>query len=185
MATKRNDNVKEKILESAEKLLISEAQTLSLADIADAAGVSKGTLYYYFKTKDDLLLSLTDRLLSERKKALTAWASNPDKDTSLHRFVGYVMQYNTTDDHRLRLFYAAMSGNANVRERFLALYGEFSALLQTLIAARTDKMDAKFLSWAILLCCDGIIIQKNLANDGFDPEKFIDLCCRYSEKLEK
>lgn len=68
MATKRNDNVKEKILESAEKLLISEAQTLSLADIADAAGVSKGTLYYYFKTKDDLLLSLTDRLLSERKK---------------------------------------------------------------------------------------------------------------------
>jgi AcrR family transcriptional regulator len=39
------------------------AQT-SVQQIVDAAGVTKGALYHYFKSKDDLLFDIYDRLLS-------------------------------------------------------------------------------------------------------------------------
>ena len=61
MAAPRNDNVKEKILDAATGLL--DTQTFAdilLAEIAAAAGVSKGTLYYYYKNKTDILFDLTN-----------------------------------------------------------------------------------------------------------------------------
>ena len=62
MAAPRKDNVKEKILEATAGLL--EHKTLSdisLAEIAAASGVSKGTLYYHYKTKTEILFDITDR----------------------------------------------------------------------------------------------------------------------------
>lgn len=52
MAAPRNDNVKEKILDAATGLLDTQTfADISLAEIAAEAGVSKGTLYYYYKIK--------------------------------------------------------------------------------------------------------------------------------------
>ena len=56
MAAPRNDNIKEKILESASKLLQTRTfGDISIADIAKAAGVTKGSIYYYYNSKEDLL----------------------------------------------------------------------------------------------------------------------------------
>jgi AcrR family transcriptional regulator len=45
------------------------AQT-SVQQIVDAAGVTKGALYHYFSSKDDLLFDIYDRLLSLQKEHL-------------------------------------------------------------------------------------------------------------------
>ena len=67
MAAPRNDNVKEKILDAATGLLDTQTfADISLAEIAAAAGVSKGTLYYYYKNKTDILF---DRCRKGRKGA--------------------------------------------------------------------------------------------------------------------
>jgi AcrR family transcriptional regulator len=47
------------------------AQT-SVQQIVDAAGVTKGALYHYFKSKDDLLFDIYDRLLSLQSEHLAA-----------------------------------------------------------------------------------------------------------------
>jgi AcrR family transcriptional regulator len=47
------------------------AQT-SVQQIVDAAGVTKGALYHYFKSKDDLLFDIYDRLLSMQRDHLDA-----------------------------------------------------------------------------------------------------------------
>ena len=47
MAAPRKDNIKEKILQATTELLKTTALAeISLAEIAAAAGISKGTLYY-------------------------------------------------------------------------------------------------------------------------------------------
>lgn len=53
-----------RILFATESLIVKEGlQNLSMRNIAKEAGIASGTLYLYFKTKDDLLHSLATQLL--------------------------------------------------------------------------------------------------------------------------
>ena len=46
---------------------------MSFKDIAEACGLSKGNLYYYFKTKDELLKAVIDYRLEHMQNMLQAW----------------------------------------------------------------------------------------------------------------
>jgi TetR/AcrR family transcriptional regulator, fatty acid metabolism regulator protein len=62
--------------------------TATVAEIARAAGVADGTIYLYFKSKDDLLLRVFDekmtQLLAEARQGMEREPSAPAK---LHRFI--------------------------------------------------------------------------------------------------
>lgn len=47
-------NIKDKIIESTFKLLVTEGYNVGINKIADKAGVSKGGLYHHFRNKDEL-----------------------------------------------------------------------------------------------------------------------------------
>jgi AcrR family transcriptional regulator len=50
------------ILDVAERLLLhSTRRGPSMADVADEAGLAKGTIYLYFRSKEELLLALLER----------------------------------------------------------------------------------------------------------------------------
>lgn len=53
---------REAILDAAEQLLRSDPQRLAVMQtLADAAGVAKGTVYLYFRSKEEVLLALHQR----------------------------------------------------------------------------------------------------------------------------
>jgi len=62
------------------------AQT-SVQQIVDAAGVTKGALYHYFKSKDDLLFDIYDRILSLQREHLDAIVARRADPVSTIRFV--------------------------------------------------------------------------------------------------
>lgn len=175
MAAPRKDNVKEKILEATAELL--EHKTLSdisLAEIAAASGVSKGTLYYYYKTKTDILFDITNRYLDQQWDELIAWTENKEKDTSMPRLVKYVVERNTASaGMRLHLIHAAMLGDEALREKLLERYRAFETLIAEKIAERTDAVQADYLTWLILLASDGLIVQEALRNADFDSDAFL------------
>ena len=50
------------ILDSLQKLLENKKlQTISVSEIAQAAGIGKGSIYYYFPSKDAILEALVER----------------------------------------------------------------------------------------------------------------------------
>ncbi len=60
----------------------------SIADIAEHAGVAPGSVYYYFKTKDDVGRAVVDRL-SERYLSVTkGWRDLPTPEDRLVSFLG-------------------------------------------------------------------------------------------------
>jgi AcrR family transcriptional regulator len=63
--------IPEKLMRVSVELFAQQgyAQT-SVQQIVDAAGVTKGALYHYFNSKDDLLFDIYDRLLSLQKEHL-------------------------------------------------------------------------------------------------------------------
>lgn len=69
-------SARERLLDRAEALISEHGvQELTLEGVAAAAGVTKGGLIYHFKTKDDLLGALVERMMTqvgERSRARAA-----------------------------------------------------------------------------------------------------------------
>ena len=175
MAAPRGDDVRAIIMDTTEELLADGSfDDLSLAKIAKTAGVSKGTLYYYYKTKEDILLDITDRFLATQWEDFLSWTENKEKDTQLHRLAKYVLQRNVQETGpRMHLIYHASLGNEAIREQLVDRYRKFEKLIAEKIAERTQAVDADYLSWLLLLISDGIIVQKGLKNADLDLEQFL------------
>ena len=58
-----SDERKSQILKAAESVFTQKGfDEARMDDIADKTGLSKGTLYLYFKSKDDLIIAILDRM---------------------------------------------------------------------------------------------------------------------------
>lgn len=175
MAAPRKDDVAQLILASAEALLQEKAfSDISLAEIARHAGIAKGTLYYHYKNKEEILFALMDLYLEEQWQDLLLWTSDKSKDTSMPRLMKYILERDTsTADMRFHFFYDAISGNEVLRAKLIERYHRFAQLISEKIKERTDRIDASYLSWMLLMLSDGLLMHKMLGNEEIDTGDFI------------
>lgn len=58
----QNHNKRERILDAMQELMgTSNAQAISVSDIAGKAGIGKGSIYYYFSSKNDIIDAVIER----------------------------------------------------------------------------------------------------------------------------
>ena len=66
MPRKRSDDKRGRILKAAVKIFAEKGYfQAKVAEIARAAGVADGTIYLYFRNKEDILVSLFDQVMAE------------------------------------------------------------------------------------------------------------------------
>jgi len=121
MAAPRSDNVKEIILAKTSELMEETGlSSISLASIAEACGISKGTLYYHYKTKEDIFFDLIERHFREQEQELIAWMDDLSKDVSVNRLLMYVLDRNNYEGAlRMQVLSSACFGNEDVRRKVL------------------------------------------------------------------
>ena len=177
MAATRNDNIQDLIVNTTSELLKTVSfSDISLAMIAKQAHISKGTLYYYYPHKDDILFEIIDKYLTQLYEELTIWVNSPKKDTNIRRLLTFVLDRGsgkTFGNLRLYLINEAISGSHSVRQRYIERYRYFQKEIKQLIAERLPAKNAGMLSWVILTLMDGILIQGQLDNPDFNREQFI------------
>jgi len=67
----KSTNVAERVTAAALDLFATQGYaTTSVQQIVEAAGVTKGAMYHYFQSKDDLLFAVYDRMLALQKAHL-------------------------------------------------------------------------------------------------------------------
>jgi AcrR family transcriptional regulator len=67
----KTTNVADAVLQAALDLFSTQGYaTTSVQQIVEAAGVTKGAMYHYFQSKDDLLFAIYDRMLTLQKRRL-------------------------------------------------------------------------------------------------------------------
>src|SRR6187401_708070 len=85
---------RERILTSALKVFAQKGFFgAKVSDVAEAAGVADGTIYLYFKSKDDLLISVFEQQMESINSELTAaMAGGKDAVDKLRRFIRAYIQ---------------------------------------------------------------------------------------------
>lgn len=186
-APRMNDDVQKMILDAAEDLLAQKSlKEVTLAQIADHANVAKGTVYYYYKNKEDILFAIFDRYLADQWKQLNDWTSNTAKDTRLPRLIKYVLARDIDKTGiRLHFIFEAADGNEVLRQKLLERYLKFEKEIAAKIQERQDNVDSDYLSWLALMVSDGLIIQKTLGNDQLDTDRFIAETEQYIRQIFK
>ena len=187
MAAPRNENVKQQILDAATRLF-QERHDVSLAEIAAEARVSKGTLFYHYRSKAEIYLDLGERYWSRLSEDLLSWVDNKEKDTSLPRLVRYTFLRGAFDESgqlRLRLFVESIAGEEEslIRERLNEQYVHFKNILKSRILERAPGSSGEQLAWLLLTLVDGLMIQSTMQNEGMDVNAFIEWMSKNFQKL--
>ena len=126
---------RDQILAAAHGVFASRGfKEATVGDIADAAGIAKGTLYLYFKSKDEIYWAALHRGLDElhalTRTALERAASPRDK---LHAFIDTKVRFFDADREFFSIYFAEF-GNVSphhlpAQQPFLQRYMEQVALL--------------------------------------------------------
>ena len=177
-----SEDRKNEILDAAlEVFSESGLQEASVDDVVERSGLSKGTLYWYFKSKDRLIGALMKRF----------FAQELGKVRSLHQGTGSVrdrlLRYSRDVEAVVKRmpraltleFYAVAVRQKWVRKFLGELYvrycGELAALIREGVErGEFSKVDAGQTAAAITGLCEGLILLWALEPNAFPFEKFFE-----------
>ena len=86
------NNMKENILNVSTKLMAKNGiKNTSLADIAKEVGISKGTLYYHYASKDDIICDMANMHLNVITNALIECLQNAGFHSTTEEFISVIL----------------------------------------------------------------------------------------------
>lgn len=150
----------------------------SLAEIAKAAGISKGTLFYYYASKNDLVYDILDQHFS----AITNFSDEQYLQEAAYLEPAELLRIrfeqltNDQDINRLNfyLLQEGILGNQVINDRFIERYrtwrksiGEASAK----VFGITDPETLANVGTIILAVIDGLTLQKLIEPNSVDMKK--------------
>ncbi len=155
--TQPPDVRREQLLDAAERTLLERGlRATTVADVARAAGVAKGTTYLYFRSKDELLVDLRTRYL-ERYLA-TVGTGRGTARTKVRRLVLGLVQFGVAH-HELHhmLFHEA---GLHEHDAFAAVRSQLAELLRAgsdagELAVGNPEVTAAFLLHGV----DGTLVE--------------------------
>ncbi|MCP4130067.1 MAG: TetR/AcrR family transcriptional regulator [bacterium] len=164
------------IFEALNKCLLEKPfHETSTREIAKIAEVNHGMLYYFFKSKEDILLHFIDYTIEKYRASFTEWYSEKSADINSEKDIinaafSFMINKITLNKELSKVFieiWAIANYNENVREKVSLLYSEWeTATSETLHKAGIEEENARILSTAIVSAFEGmalfsIILNKN------------------------
>jgi len=172
MAAVNPDADSRDLILAAAEAVVSErgVEAASLADIAKAAGVSRGTLYYHYPSKDALVLDIAERhmaALTDRIFELARSEGASGLPLMLEALVREILADDTRSATHVHLVQCAFEGNEAVRERMAASYrGWIDMVVEELarlgLASRKDEGVGSL----VVAVLDGLVMQKRILGRG-------------------
>jgi TetR/AcrR family transcriptional regulator, transcriptional repressor for nem operon len=173
---------RERLIEGARQVLHEQGvETTTLADIAAVAEVPVGNVYYYFKTKDELVAAAIDSHAREVESTLASLDRHRTPKARLKAFVRMLV-----DQRELTARYGCPQGTlcSELDKREDALAGDCAQLIRLPIAwterqfREMGRRDARDLAVGLIASYQGIAL---LTNTLRNPE----LMTREGRRLER
>ncbi len=126
---RKSERTRQRIVEAANRLFYRQGyHNTSFSDVVRAAGVPRGNIYYYFKTKDTILHAAIDYRLERIRNMLEGW--NGQFRTPIERLQRFVALLDDTGDALVQYGCPMGSLNAELGKTDLALQEHSAQLFQ-------------------------------------------------------
>ena len=164
---------REHILESAMRCFAAKGyHASSIQEIAEEAGIAKGLVYFYFKSKEDLLLSALQHFydkMGDNLAVLRADGELPPRDR-LHAMLCYLFEHSRENREFLLMMMSEQAGKTTERLTAFLIEARVSGL-QRLMDAVTDIYGDQLRPYAL----DAAIVLQAMLMEFmfiyvFDPE---------------
>jgi len=142
MPRSANPNIRKhrqrQILQAARDVFAKDGfDSARMDDVADASGLSKGTLYLYYKSKDDLIAGLLKTTFNDLLVQLRALLEiDKSVETRLLDYAQQMTTYMQQDASTLNIayeFYAVAARQPNVRRLLQTYFADYRAALTALL----------------------------------------------------
>jgi AcrR family transcriptional regulator len=180
---------KEDIITAVEKLIATRGvNDFSLKDIADELHISKGTLYYHYQSKDDLVLDIIKKHMSELDKEYLDWLSRHKGDIiTKERFLNVIFYkgvrlFNKAKIH-LYIINECLKENPSLKTEYTKMWKSWQDQLKLgLEQVFPECPDKDAYAYLLMLIIDGLTIQVVLESSPVLDERLVPLVIKAGEK---
>ena len=175
---KHNNEMRERILNSVEELIATRGvNNFSLRDICDYLYISTGSLYYHFKTKDDIIMAIVDKHFLELENDYTSWLMRHREkcDLTKERFIDIILYKGTELFNRSKLHMYLINECMKDNEKLRAHYKGFikswyDKLLIGVKQVYGDREDIEGIAYTLFLILEGQTIRVALGDRRIEEE---------------
>ncbi len=175
MDKKTDQKTRDAIVEASIELFARRGyHGTSVAQIAKATGLTKGALYWHFKDKEDLFLTVLDRIREHwRQNVLSRVEAADGVFDKLDRLFDATSEMLASQEnpYSLHLFLAAAGAQPEIAEfedAIKSAYAEYVKLVADTIRSGQEEgeimrdIDAESAALGIIGCLEGMILQARL-----------------------
>jgi AcrR family transcriptional regulator len=162
----KSNNTKENIIIAASKLMtIKGVKSTSLADIAKEVGISKGTLYYYYPSKNEIIFDIAEKHINQITNELFAWMDKVDNKATPKEIIKVVFERILTAETRgklhLYLISNSLTSNEYLKKRFREKYKQWRNMIEEVLKKILIDRTTNYVALAsiVLASLDGLTIQ--------------------------
>lgn len=164
-----DNKTRDKIILAVEELIASKGvNSFSLREIAKYLNISTGSLYYHFKTKDEIISAIIDIHFSDLESDYDAWLIKHKDDLTIERFLDVVF-YKSTELYNHSKIHVYLINecmrNDEIKNKLLGLWNEWKAkIIEGVKRVYKNHDNYEEIASTILVIIEGLIIKTVLGN---------------------
>lgn len=164
-----DNKTRDKIILAVEELIASKGvNSFSLRDIAKYLNISTGSLYYHFKTKDEIISAIIDIHFSDLESDYDAWLIKHKDDLTIERFLDVVF-YKSTELYNHSKIHVYLINecmrNDEIKNKLLGLWNEWKAkIVEGVKRVYKNHDNYEEIASTILVIIEGLIVKTVLGN---------------------
>jgi TetR/AcrR family fatty acid metabolism transcriptional regulator len=159
----------------------------SMQDVARTAGVSKGIIHYYFLNKDELMMSVLDKVAGDIEHVLAADMANiedPFQKMEIFVNVCFDVVRSTREYYQVNMdFWTQINQKDEVRQVIARHYAKFretaaAVVREGLASGKFRQVDPVQFGSYVIAVIDGLSLQWLFDNKVFDYDAMVKMASR-------
>lgn len=154
----------------------------SMQDVARIAGVSKGIIHYYFLNKDELMMSVLDKVAGDIERVLAndmGAANDPVRKMEIFIDICFDVVRSTREYYQVNMdFWTQINQKQEIRDAIAKHYNKFRETAANVIKEGIDrgafkKVDAREYASLTIAVIDGLSLQWLFDSKTFEYDRII------------